>query len=162
MESIVHIRPRFEIKVNYSPEEMQKRLEKAIAQSHEHVTGKVHKNHIVLDIIPEENHFWSPHMTARVEPCDERDNKAVFHGVIGPKPNVWTMMMFFNFALFLLGFVGSCYGYSKSMVGEDSLLKWALPVACLIYFVLSRYNYGERQSGDQIEILKDFVREVVN
>ena len=135
-----------------------KRFEHRFSQVPENLKGKIIDNHFTLDIIGPEAHFWSPHLGFRIEEDEEDKSKAVISGLIGPKPSVWTMFMFFYFAIGVLGFFLSAFAYSKITLGEKSALIWAFPVS--IVFMLSAYltsKFGERLGKEQIEEMKTFL-----
>ena len=119
-------------------------------------------NHIILDIVGNEVHYWSPQLNFRVEEDRLDPNKTIVTGLIGPRPGVWTLFMFIYFSIGILGFFISCFGVSRWMLGEYSHLVLALPIAIL--FMLTAYKagkYGERLGADQIEALKQFIRQVI-
>ena len=110
----------------------------------------------------EEVHYWSPQLSFRVELDEQNPNQSVVFGLIGPKPEVWTMFMFVYFTIGVLGFFISSYGYAKWSLGEFSNMVLAFPIA--IVFMLTAYGvgkYGEQLAKNQSEMLKQFVREVI-
>lgn len=124
--------------------------------------GTVVKNHVIIDVIDEDAHFWSPQLNFRIEENEENPKASIAYGIIGPRPTVWTMFMFIYFGIGLLGFVAFSYGFSKYLIGEWSNLIWALPAAIL--FMLTAYKagkFGEKLGEEQVEYLKDFVREAL-
>ena len=160
--SITHIRPRFKISIPRRQEEIMNRIPELLEKSTQQVVGKIVDNHIILDIVEEEVHYWSPQLNFRVE-SDELDEEiTVVSGLIGPRPAVWTMFMFIYFLLGLIGFVVGSFGVAKTMLGNYSNLLLAFPISIL--FMLSAYKvgkYGEQLAKDQIEILKQFVRDTI-
>lgn len=124
--------------------------------------GKIVDNHVILDITDEEVHYWSPQLHFRVEADEEHPGKSVLLGLIGPRPPVWTMFVFIYLIIGLIGFGISSYGISKWMLGEATFYLWGFPISLL--FMLSAYKagkYGEQLGKDQVEVLKQFVREVI-
>ncbi|MEZ5059578.1 MAG: hypothetical protein R2879_21300 [Saprospiraceae bacterium] len=79
--SITHIRPRFKLLVNYSPEEMLARLDAMLKTKHPGLKGKLVDNHIILDIIGPEVHYWSPHLNFRVEPDENNPENSYVMGI---------------------------------------------------------------------------------
>ena len=133
-----------------------------IKETPDGISGRVINNHITLDIVGEEVHYWSPQLSFRVEQDDEDLNSSVVSGLIGPRPGVWTLFMFIYFFIAVLGFFISSFGVSRMMLGEYSHLILAFPIAIL--FMLTAYRvgkYGEQLAADQIEFLKEFVREAI-
>jgi hypothetical protein len=141
---------------------MLNRLQAMLHHPHPGLKGKVIDNHIILDICDKDVHYWSPQLNFRVEPDEDDPSKAYIMGIIGPRPAVWTMFMFIYFSTGIIGFIVSSYGFSKWMLGTYSWTMWAFPIAIL--FMLTAYlagKFGERLGADQIDLLKDFIREAM-
>lgn len=138
------------------------RVNTLLADSPHHIVGKISGDHVILDIVGEEVHYWSPQLNFRVETDEEADGRTVIAGLIGPRPNTWTLFMFVYFGVGIAGFFATSYGISRYMVGEYSWAIWGLPLAAL--FMLTAYQagkFGERLGAEQVEELKQFVREAV-
>ena len=138
------------------------RITNMVKQSPKHIFGRIIDNHIILDIVGEEAHYWSPQLNFRVEEEEDDPGTAVIAGLIGPKPGVWTLFVFIYFSVGITGFVISSYGVSRYMIGTYTPWIFAFPVAIL--FMLTAYKagkYGEQLGADQIEMLKDFIREAI-
>lgn len=160
--SITHIRPRFRFVVPYKKEHIMERIETLMASSQKDVIGHIVDDHILLDIPPAEVHYWSPQLNFRLEEDFDNPEHTVVQGLIGPRPAVWTLFMFFYFSFGILGFFIGSFGVSKWMLGEFSHLVWAFPIA--LVFMLTAYKagkIGEQLGADQIEILKQFVRDAL-
>lgn len=128
-----------------------------------HIKGKVVNHHVFLDITEDVVHYWSPQLNFRIEPDEDDPEQTLVAGLIGPRPGVWTLFMFIYFSIALTGFVISSIGVSKWMLGEYSNLVWAFPIATL--FMSTAWvagKYGETLADDQIEMLKQFVRDAIN
>lgn len=124
--------------------------------------GKVSKNHIILDIKGDDVHYWSPQLNFRVEKDPNNPAHSIVSGLIGPKPEVWTLFTFIYFSVGTVGFFVASYGMTKILIGGKSNLVYVFPIA--IIFMLTAYGtgkYGERLAKDQIEILKQFVRDAI-
>lgn len=133
-----------------------------LAEAPANIQAKVIGNHVILDIVGEDVHFWSPQLNFRIEENEEISGSTTVAGLIGPRPNVWTLFMFVYFSVGIAGFFISTYGISRYMVGEFSYTIWGLPLAGL--FMLTAYQagkFGERLGADQVELLKQFVRDSV-
>lgn len=160
--SITHIRPRFKFRVTDPPEKVMAHVHSLLAAAPVGVSGKIIGGHIILDITGEEVHFWSPQLNFRVEEDEDDRELTLIAGLIGPRPAVWTLFMFVYFSIGLIGFFATSYGISRYMVGDFSLAIWGLPVAAII--MLTAYQagqFGERLGADQVELLKQFVRDAV-
>ncbi len=162
-QSITHIRPRFKFTVPYSESHVMTQLRTMLENAPDNISGKIIDNHIILDIVGEDVHYWSPQLNFRVEQDDENEKQAIVAGLIGPRPAVWTMFVFIYFSLGITGFFVGSYGLAKWYLGNYSHWVLAFPLAFL--FMLTAYSagkYGERLGADQIELLKQFVREALN
>lgn len=160
--SITHIRPRFNIPVPTTKDKLLKIIEKHLEDPGEGIKGKIVDNHIILDILPSHVHFWSPQLNFRIEEDEWNPGQTILAGLIGPRPNVWTLFMFFYFSIGILGFFTSSYGISQWMLGDYSHTIWAFPVAVLI--MLTAYQagkLGERLGSRQIRQFKAFIRGVI-
>ena len=158
--SITHIRPRFKLGVAESTAVIKSRVEKMLSKDIPHIEGKIVDNHVILDIVGEEVHYWSPQLNFRIDQDELNPEHTELAGLIGPRPPVWTLFMFIYFSVGMIGFIISSYGLSKWMLGEFTNYIYAFPIA--IIFMLTAYKagkYGEQLGADQVELLKDFVRE---
>lgn len=124
--------------------------------------GKIVGHHIVLDIPVKERHYWSPQLNFRVEPFEDNERFSLVAGLVGPRPNVWTMFVFIYFIVGVLGFFISSYGLVEWMLGRWSNYLWGLPVTVLL--LLTAYltsKHGEQLAAEQTAQLKDFVRRAI-
>lgn len=160
--SITHIRPRFKLVIPHQQQAVMDRLDLLLKNASDNIKGKILDNHVILDINDEAAHYWSPQMNFRVEQDEENDNHSVVSGLVGPRPEVWTLFMFIYFSVGILGFFISSYGFAKLFLGEHSNLVFVLPITIII--MLSAYGagkFGEKLAKDQTETLKQFVREAI-
>lgn len=138
------------------------RIERMLEETPDHVSGRVVGTHIILNIVGEEVHYWSPQLNFRVEADEYEPGQTIIAGLIGPRPQVWTMFMFIYFSVGAGGLALTTYGASKWMLGEYSPTVMGFPIAIL--FMLTAYKagkYGESLGKDQITLLKDFVRKAI-
>lgn len=162
--SFTHIRPRFLFAVPYKKQEVLDRIAKLLEQTPDYVEGQIVDNHIILDIVGKELHFWSPHLNFRVEEDEDSPNVSVVLGHIGPRPTVWTLFVFFYFVIGIIGFIITSNGVSKYLMdGSFHYTLLGLPIAAII--MLSAFKagkMGERLGASQIEQLKQFIRDALN
>lgn len=160
--SIIHIRPRFSLEVDCSFDVMEEKINGIIDASANDLSGTLRDGFLSLNVLQKDLHFWSPHLTARIEPNEWNTNKVTIRGMIGPRPAVWTMFTFFYFSIGTISFFVSLYATSIWSLGEFSHLIWAFPIAVL--FMLTAYlagKYGEKLGHDQTEMLKDVIRRAI-
>lgn len=141
---------------------MLERINELLAGTPPHITGKTVGHHVILDIVGEEVHYWSPQLNFRVEDDEDTPGRAIVAGLIGPRPAVWTLFMFVYFSIGVSGFFLTSYGISRYMVEDSSLAIYGLPLAAVV--MLTAYQagrFGERLGADQVDMLKHFVGKAV-
>jgi hypothetical protein len=114
----------------------------------------------VLDVPEQVAHYWSPRVTFEIEKDEEDPNKSLVRGLIGPKPQVWTMFVFIYFSIGVVGLFVTILGLSKMSLGGSSVLVWAFPFALVLMstaYLASKS--GQKLGAKQIELLKVFFRD---
>ncbi len=155
----LHLRPRFAFDYQENKEEVLQGLKEHFQENKECI-GRVTYDQVKIDIITEEQHYWTPQMTFSVEEDQGKPNQCHISGLIGPRPAVWTMFMFFYFLIGLIGAFLSLYGLSQWTLGDENYpLIWAFPLALILigtgYFVSKA---GEKMGHDQIITLKEYLK----
>ncbi|MEM6843761.1 MAG: hypothetical protein AAF632_16155 [Bacteroidota bacterium] len=138
------------------------RIEVLLKNSPDNIRGHVVNNHVTLDIVGDDVHYWSPQLNFRVEPDEEDQDHSVVSGLVGPRPAVWSLFMFIYAAIGIVAFFVSLFAVSKILLGKSSNLIFVFPIALL--FMLTAYlvgKYGERLAKDQVNLLKQFVRDAI-
>jgi hypothetical protein len=146
--------------VDIPPEEVMNRVQSLLERPQDHIKGQIIDEHITLDIVGEEVHYWSPQLNFRVEPDEYDATKTTVAGYVGPRPAVWTLFVFIYFGVGVAGFFIATYGFIKTTLGDHSNLMFALPIA--IGFMLTAFSvgkYGEKLAKEQTDYLKAFVRD---
>ena len=120
-------------------------------------------NLIFLDIPKTEEHFWSPQLQVEVVE-DKEHNKTIVKGILGPKPQIWTMFMFFHFAIALAFIVFFVMFYVKWSMNKDfQLYKYMLLILPLLsvslYFI---GQAGKKIAYKQMLALDNFLMETLN
>ncbi len=119
------------------------------------VTGTTLLNHAYLKIPDREQSYWSPELHVTVE---ETERGALIRGVVGPKPRIWTMFMFFYSAIIVLFLFGSALGISQWMLGMDAPWLWSIPASVVLWLlVFFAAKYGQRKGNRQMARLRNFV-----
>ena len=158
--SITHIRPRFKIRCECDPQFLKAKFKEQIEMRRGELKAQMIDDHIILDIVDDDQHYWSPQMNFRIEEDEFNPGTTILAGLIGPRPRVWTLFVFIYAALGIVGFFVSSHGVSQWMLGKYAPTIWAFPIA--IVLMLTAYlvgREGESMGADQIEYLKDFVRQ---
>ncbi len=138
------------------------RIAVLLENSPSNIKGYITNNHVTLDITGADVHYWSPQLNFRVEPDEENQNHSVVSGLIGPRPAVWSMFMFIYAGIGIIALFISFFAVSKLLLGKSSDLIYAFPIALL--FMLTAYlvgKYGEKLAENQMDLLRQFVREAV-
>jgi len=118
-------------------------------------------NHLIsINVKQDENHWWSPEMTLRIEK-DERGSR-VFE-VIGPNPSMFTLAMFFVI-LGSVGFIASIlWALSQMSVGDSSLFAWGANFASGVVIVATFgvLAIGRIKAADQVSSLRQFISDIL-
>lgn len=154
------LRPRIRIITQLSQAEILDRIGKRLKSSDSALEGQVVQEHAFIRIPENRQHYWSPelHVWAR-----EEDNETIVYGVMGPKPKIWTMFMFFYTGVITSAFFGSSYGIIQLMLGMEAPFLWSIPLGLLgIALVFGAARYGQYRGGEQMVELQDFLEAAVN
>ena len=140
----MRIRPRFKDELPYSLEAFKSLLQDGLNDSEE-LTGLVSDNYCVLQIRPEERHYWSPQLTLSLDEPSEGAPLLV-RGLYGPKPSVWAVFFMSYAALAVIGLFVGVFGLSRLMLDKSAAILWALPAMAIIALVL----YLVAQAGQKV------------
>ena len=111
-----------------------------------------------LQIPDEDQHYWSPEFHVTVEKI--KGNGSLVRGVIGPKPKVWTMFMFFYSAVIVLLFLGISMSVSQWVLGMDAPFLWSIPACAGLWItLLIAAKFGQFKGHKQMERLWHFLNE---
>ncbi len=102
--SDIHLRPRFKLDFDESQQKIISKFENNLNDTACKYRSKIVDGHVIIDVPTDESHFWSPQLNIEIEKID--NGKTIVRGLFGPKPQVWTLFMFFHFAtaIAFLGF----------------------------------------------------------
>lgn len=153
------LRPRYRITSSLSSKEVLEKIQKKLNSNEFPVSGQTIQEHAFIRIPEKDQHYWSPelHVWAR-----EQDGETIIYGVMGPKPKIWTMFMFFYTAVLTLWFFGSSYGIIQLWLGIKADFLWSIPFGLLaVGLVYAAAKYGQYKGKEQMELLKNFLEESV-
>ena len=157
----IEIRPRFQLEVPHSAEEILARLRTALKQPGSPIIGFVADHHVTLKIPYDKQHFWSPQLALEVE-ARESGEGALIRGLFGPRPSVWLMFMFMYSVIGVICLFVAITGFSQMSLGIPAPVLWVLPVgAGLAIFLYVSAKTGERLGRDEMHELKGFLDELV-
>ncbi|MFK5959027.1 MAG: GTP-binding protein [Lutibacter sp.] len=155
--SNIHLRPRF--KMNFDDDQLNliKKFKDNLEDGNCKYCSKIVDGHIVIDVPINENHFWSPQLNIEIEKVKEKTT--IVKGLFGPKPQVWTLFMFFHFAVavFFIGF--SVMAYVQRTLKSDNFfalsMVFALPIVWIVMYFLGRI--GKKRGHKQMDELYVFM-----
>lgn len=153
------IRPKFHVELNYSPQEIASKIAQSLKHKKTDCIGWSNESYAIIGIKKEDQHFWSPQLSLRIETLE---NTTHLHGRYGPKSSVWTMFTFFYasvaFSLFIITIVGT----SRWSLGESSAILWWIPILLIIGLTLFLVSsFGKRLAHDQMLQLHEFLEETL-
>ncbi|MGI9534087.1 MAG: hypothetical protein ACR2NW_03980 [Thermodesulfobacteriota bacterium] len=128
----IQIRPRFNIEVEFSKNEILERIQKEIKNSNGNCEGKLLDNHIVLKIPENKQKFWSPELSIEI---DEINNKRLLRCLLGPKSTVWTLFATFYGLSIFIGLIGLVLGFSQWSIGMKPLGLWLVPLSLILIII---------------------------
>jgi len=155
----IRLRPHCKIQTKLPQEEVLDLLRKKLKEETDLVHGQVVQSHAFLRIPENNQHYWSPELHVWVR---TQDDSTIITGIVGPKPKVWTMFMFFYFVVLGLSFFGSIYGIIQWQLGMDAPFLWSIPAGIIgILLVYGAARFGQNKGKDQMHTLKDFLDQLV-
>ena len=157
--NVRRVRPRYRQISEKSQEQIIASIVKELRNSQQ-IIGSTLENHAYLMIPEKEQKYWSPEMHVTVETIEEG---TLVRGVIGPKPKIWTMYMFFYSAVVILFFLGAAMGVSQWMLKMDAPWLWSMPVCVILYLlVIAAAKYGQYKSTQQMKDILNFLDSAVD
>ncbi|MCD4729108.1 MAG: hypothetical protein K8R74_00795 [Bacteroidales bacterium] len=153
--SSARLRPRYRITSSLSSKEVLEKIQKKLNSNEFPVSGQTIQEHAFIRIPEKDQHYWSPELHVWIR---EQDGETIIYGVMGPKPKIWTMFMFFYTAVLTLWFFGSSYGIIQLWLGMKAPFLWSIPMGLLaIVLVYGAAKYGQYKGKAQMELLKNFL-----
>ena len=159
----VLLKPRFKIAVDENPEHILSKFKENINNKDCKYCTKQSGNIFFMDVPKVEEHFWSPQLQIEVIK-DKTTNKTIIKGILGPKPQIWTMFMFIHFILALAFIVFFVLFYVKWSLDKDySFYKYILisiPIIWVIMYFIGQI--GKKIAYNQMLELNDFLMQTLN
>jgi hypothetical protein len=159
--SSFRLRPKFDITVDKSTEEIIQAAKTRLKLPEAPCTGIAMQDHITLRILRHERHYWSPQLSILLISDDDSSQTAI-KAVYGPMPNVWTFFTLSYLAISVLAVFISIIGFSQLSLGLESQILWVLPV--LAFFAMFLYllgQFGQKLGAEQMFTLHHFFEEVI-
>ena len=127
------LRPRFRYYVPYSPDQLNEKFRAIYSDQSIPFTGTALKYHIVVDFLQKDRKFWTPQLDLNLEKYEEG---TLIRGLLGPRPNVWTIFMFFYAVAGFIGIIGVIVGLGQWGMEGPPLALWLLPLSGIIFGVV--------------------------
>ncbi|MBG7630853.1 MAG: GTP-binding protein, partial [Bacteroidetes bacterium] len=132
--SDIHLRPRFKMDFKESQQNLISKFESNLKNGDCKYCSKIVDGHIVIDVPVAENHFWSPQLNIEIEKIEE--GKTIVKGLFGPKPQVWTLFMFFHFAV-AVAFIGfSVMAYVQWSLKTDFMFALSMVIGLPVIWIV--------------------------
>lgn len=146
--SSFRIRPRFTVKSSLPVGEIIEKTRSKLKDPVASYTGLAMQDHITLNVLQEERHFWSPQLSIIL--FDE-NNGTRLEGRYGPMPNVWVLFTFGYLALSTLLIFTLIIGFSQKSLGLDSSVLWLVPfLAGGLIFLYILSQMGQKLGAAQM------------
>jgi len=153
------LRPRFRIVCSEDPKVILERIQNLLPTKETVIEGQVVQEHAFLRIPVNEQHYWSPELHVWVR---GQDGETIVYGVMGPKPRIWTMFVFFYTAVLTSAFFGSSYGIIQILLGMKAPFLWSIPLGIIaLFLVYGAAQYGQHKGRAQMKALRSFLDEAL-
>jgi len=161
LENEVILRPRFKIELSQNNKNALETFEDTKDSQDDFIVSRV-DNHVFIRIPKKRDHFWSPQLHLEIDEID--DNSSEVRGLFGPKSTVWTMFMFFHFAVVGL-FIGfGVWAYSnwslKTSYGLQVGLMLSMVVMWFVLYIAGRM--GKIKGRDEMKELCGFLEDTLD
>lgn len=151
----VNMRPRFRYLIEKPDDILCSEFKTLLKEKSNPFTGVVTPNHICINFKKIHQAFFTPHADLTI---DSHENGTLVRGLIGPKPQIWTLFAFAHGVSAVLGLAGITIGLSQLGMQKTASALWLLPIAGIIS--LSTYilaQIGQKMALSQTEELYHFL-----
>jgi len=150
-----HLRPRFRYYVPNSQDEICDLFKSTFKDQNCAFTGTALKYHIVIDYPLSKRHFWSPQIDLNLE---KYEDGTLIRGLLGPRPNVWTIFMFFNAVAGFAGIIGIIIGMGQWSMEDTPYAISLIPFSALLFgAVYYAGKTGKKIAHDESVELHEFL-----
>jgi len=129
-----------------SQQEIQDYFRDKLKEESNSYEGRILEGHIVIRVIPEEQHFWSPQLSISM---DDEEGQTLIRGLYGPNPSVWLMFTFGHIAISVAAVFITIVGLSNMSLGLSSMILWSLPVLAIISLIMYLIARAGRKLGEE-------------
>ncbi len=156
-------RPRFKVYTKASKDDLIHIIKHQLALQTKEFGGYANKEFAMVRLRKDKDKYWAPQLQIRWEQDEEHPDYIAVRGVIGPRPNVWTLFMFFYGLAGALIITLGTYAISEYIVTGKSYWIWAIPFALLLgggtYLAT---KIGQKIAKEHLHKINQFVDELFN
>ncbi|MFK7806255.1 MAG: hypothetical protein AB8F74_00510 [Saprospiraceae bacterium] len=153
------VRPRFEFTSEFSTTEIIEKINTALRSEDAPCKGHAKQRYARIFLPKKEQHYWSPQLSVTLE---EMESGTLVRGLYGPRPEVWTMFIFFYSLIAFAIVVVSVIGYSSFSLGQGASILYSVPVLIIAFLSLYFVSYsGQKLGHDQMVTLHGFIEDIL-
>ncbi|MCB9245573.1 MAG: hypothetical protein H6606_04010 [Flavobacteriales bacterium] len=141
----IRVRPRFRFYVKQSAKEIEDLFRAKLREESNSYEGQVLNDYIVIRVIQQEQHYWSPQLSVSLS---QEDDRTLVRGLYGPNPAVWLLFTFIHIATSVAAVFISIIGFSNMSLGLSSMILWIIPILGLISLIMYLVARAGRKLGE--------------
>jgi hypothetical protein len=154
------MQPAFTMNVPVRADDLMPRIRQVIRSpelcSHVDSAGQC----VDIHVDPDQRRFWSPHLNVHVS---EVESGSELYCRFSPRPEVWTLFMFFYFVAAFLICSAAIYGYVQWFLGQQPWSLAVIPVSMAVIVLLHVASLiGQRLSSDQMDQLRSCLEKTLD
>ena len=160
MSFSLRMRPRLVLNGRGNAAAVLQQIDDALKGSAFPFEGYVIKNHGVIRIPQEEQHYWSPQLQFEIHDADEGIQLT---GRYMPAPAVWTLFAGFYGVSGFFGCCGTVFGLVQLQLKQPATFLWSFPIAlCLLALIYVAAMVGQKLGYDQMLELNEFIKGIID
>lgn len=160
--SQIFLRPRFTLLLDENHDKILQKFSNEFKKVDCTFLGNIVDGHVFISVSKKDEHFWSPQL--HLEIVEKVENKSLLKALFGPKPQVWTLFVFFHFIIGIsfLGF--GVFLYTNISLNEPIffplIMVIFLPLIWILFYFLGKI--GKDTGKNQMTKLHQFMIKVIN
>ena len=148
-------RPEIELLVELPPAEVVRALARALKEADTVCSGGVRGSDVTLGLSEVAHRWYSPMVVLTVEPAEGGSR---VHGLVGPRPNLWTFFVFIYAAQVALVIAAGMLGAVQANLAMDPVGLKVLPLPLLgLAGCCGLDLLGRRLGAGQIGLILGFI-----
>lgn len=154
-------RPRFKVYTKASKQDLIDAIKNQLEIKSHDFGGYANKEFAMVRLRKDKNKYWAPQLQIRWEVDEDNPKYIVVRGIIGPRPNVWTLFMFFYGLSGALLLTLGTFSISEYYVTGSSNWIWSIPFAVILGFgTYLTTKIGQKIAKKHIECINNFVDDI--